>query len=405
MNIFRLMVLLCGLASTVLADDRDASAKAKQIEPDTQRGISRAVVVSNSAQLHTAQILPDGDALKTGEFLPQLESALKNLERVLKQADSSLSLCVKLNLYATSDQDAMEAERHLPKLLPQGVCPTTSLVTTTLPKRGARIALDAIATAPDTAANRKVRRFSFAELAASGSETGKSSAAILPAGSRVYISGQAEAGDGTLKDATAKTMVGLQKTLEHLGLSSRDVVQVKAFLRPMSDAAVAIEAMSAMFPESSPPPIVPVEWESAPVPIEIELIAASPAMADVPSIEFLTPPWMKPSPVFARVTRLNHPTTIYISGLYGSAADPNGIDEVREVFGELDRIARLAGSDLHHLAKATYYVSTDDVSKNLNAIRPEFYQADRPPAASKAMVVGTGRNGRSLTLDMIAVPR
>mgnify|MGYP003337284902 FL=1 len=405
MNIFRLIILFCGLASTVLANDRDGSAKAKQIEPDTQRGISRAVVVSDSAQLHTAQILPDGDALKTGEFLPQLESVLKNLERVLKQADTSLSQCVKLNLYATSDQDAMEAERHLPKLLPQGVCPAISLVTTALPKPGARIAFDAIATAPDTAANRKVRRFSFAELAASASEVGKSSAAILPAGSRVYISGQAEAGDGTLKDATVKTMVGLHKTLEHLGLSSRDVVQVKAFLRPIRDAAVAIEAMSATFPESSPPPIVLVEWESASAPIEIELITASPAMADAPSIEFLTPPWMKPSPVFARVTRLNHPTTIYISGLYGSAADPNGTDGVREVFGELDRIARLAGSDLHHLAKATYYVSTDDVSRNLNTIRPNFYQADRPPAASKAMVTGTGRKGRSLTLDMIAVPR
>ncbi|MFO1046228.1 MAG: RidA family protein [Planctomycetaceae bacterium] len=405
MNIFKLIILLCGLASTVLANDQDGSAKAKQIEPDTQRGISRAVVVSNSAQLHTAQILPGDDALKTGEFLPQLESVLKNLERVLKQADTSLSQCVKLNLYATSDQDAMEAEHHLPKLLPQDVCPAISLVTTALPKPGARIALDAIATAPDTAANRKVRRFSFAELAVSASEVGKSSAAILPAGSRVYISGQAEAGNGTLKDATVTTMVGLQKTLEHLGLSSRDVVQVKAFLRPMRDAAVAIEAMSATFPESSRPPIVLVEWESASAPIEIELIAASPAMADAPSIEFVTPPWMKPSPVFARVTRLNHSTTIYISGLYGSAADPNGTDEVREVFGELDRIARLAGSDLHHLAKATYYVSTDDVSRNLNTIRPKFYQADRPPAASKAMVAGTGRKGRSLTLDMIAVPR
>ena len=106
MNIFRLIILFCGLASTVLANDQDGSAKAKQIEPDTQRGISRAVVVSDSAQLHTAQILPDGDALKTGEFLPQLESVLKNLERVLKQAETSLSQCVKLNLYATSDQDA-----------------------------------------------------------------------------------------------------------------------------------------------------------------------------------------------------------------------------------------------------------------------------------------------------------
>lgn len=406
MNIFRLMPLLAYVAQTVLAS---APSKTRQIEPDLQRGCSRAVAVSNSALIHTAQLLPGPEAAKTSELIPQLESTLKSLERVLKQAESSLSNCVKLNLYATSDQDAMEVERHLPKLLPQGVCPAISIVTTPLPQTGIRIAVDAVATVPDTVSTRNVRRFSFMELATPstvpGVTVGKSSAAILPVGSRVYISGQAEAGDGSLKDATVKTMQGLQKTLEHLGLRSTDVVQLKAFLRPMSDAAVAIEAMSAAFPESFPPPMVLVEWESASAPIEIELIAASPSIAGAPSIEFLTPPWMKPSPVFARVTRLNHPTTIYISGLYGSTADPNGTNEIREVFGELQRIAQWGGSDLQHLAKATYYVSTDEVSKNLNTVRPEFYHPDRPPAASKAKVGGTGKKGRTMTVDMIAVPR
>lgn len=408
MNIFRLMTLLTCLTQTVLAKDLVNPSKTRQIEPDLSRGISRAVVVSNSALIHTAQLLP-GLETKNSGLIPQLESTLKSLERVLKQGESSLSNCVKLNLYAASDQDAMEAESHLPKLLPQGVCPAISIVTTPLPQTGMRIAVDAVATVPDTASISKVRRFSSLELATPSAGTavtvGKSSAAILPMGSRVYISGQAEAGDGTLKDATIKTMQSLQKTLEHLGLRSTDVVQLKAFLRPMSEAAVAIEAMATAFPESSPPPMVLVEWESASAPIEIELIAASPSTKEAPSIEFLTPPWMKPSPVFARVTRLNHPTTIYISGLYGSTADPNGTDEIREVFREVERIAKSGGSDLQHLAKATYYVSTDEVSKNLNTVRPEFYHPDRPPAASKAKVSGTGRKGRSMTLDLIAVPR
>lgn len=407
MNIFRLMILLSCLTQTILASDPVGPSKTRQMEPDLSLGISRAVVVSNSALIHTAQLLPGPETMNSG-LVPQLESTLKSLERVLKQGESSLSNCVKLNLYAASDQDAMEAERHLPKLLPQGVCPAISIVTTPLPQTGMRIAVDAVATVADTASARNVHRFSFMELAAqsaTGVTVGKSSAAILPVGSRVYVSGQAEAGDGTLKDATIKTMQSLQKTLEHLGLRSTDVVQLKAFLRPMSDAAVAIEAMAAAFPESSPPPMVLVEWESASAPIEIELIAASPSTEEAPSIEFLTPPWMKPSPVFARVTRLNHPTTIYISGLYGSTADPNGTDEVREVFREVERIAKSGGSDLHHLAKATYYVSTEEVSKNLNTVRPEFYHPDRPPAASKAKVVGTGRKGRSMTLDLIAVPR
>jgi hypothetical protein len=54
--------------------------------------------------------------------------------------------------------------------------------------------------------------------------------------------------------------------------------------------------------------------------------------------------------------------------------------------------------------KATYYVSDDDASKQLNVIRPKFYDPQRPPAASKAIVPAVGVSERSITIDMIAVP-
>ena len=65
---------------------------------------------------------------------------------------------------------------------------------------------------------------------------------------------------------------------------------------------------------------------------------------------------------------------------------------------------RKTGSDMRHLVKATYYVTDEDASAALNKIRPEFYDPQRAPAASKASVVGTGVPGTSVTLDMIAVP-
>ena len=231
--------------------------------------------------------------------------------------------------------------------------------------------------------------------------------AILPAGPRVYISGQAEKGNGSLADATRQTMAGLVKTLEHLGLARRDVVQLKAFLAPMSDSSVAVKEMIAAFPGETPPPIVLVEWESS-LPIEIELIAASPAPKETQKaepLEFITPPWMKASPVFCRVVRVNHPTTIYISDRYGETDKPDSAEEVRDLYGSLRRIAEDSGTDLQHLAKATYYASTDEVSNQLNTVRPEFYDPARPPSASKAKVRGTGRAGRTITLDMIAVPK
>jgi hypothetical protein len=55
------------------------------------------------------------------------------------------------------------------------------------------------------------------------------------------------------------------------------------------------------------------------------------------------------------------------------------------------------------LAKATYYVSNSEASGKLNELRPKFYNPQRPPAASKALVKSVGRNEMSVTLDMIAV--
>lgn len=380
----------------------------RYIEPDQAKGGSPAVAVKNVAQVHTAQIFPKPVSIAVAAVDPleqQTKSCLQELDRILKSAGSSTANIVKLNVYTTTDDDAGIVERDLAKYLPKGIRPAVSLVRTRLAREHVRIAMDAVAVT--TQSPDRVVRIPFGgDSTLNTNQTlftvGTTGAAILPIGSRVYISGQAEAGDGTLRDATHLTMLGLKTTLNFLGLQPADVVQLKAFLQPMSDAAVVVEQMSAIFPGSTPPPMVLVEWDSPQLPIEIEVIAAVPTPPEqAPSVEFLTPPWMKPSPVFARVVRLNHPTTIYTSGLYGGTADPNSTEEVRDLFGSLGRILKSAGGDLKHLAKATYYVTTDDVSKRLNTVRPEFYDRDRPPAASKAKVAGTGRAGRTITLDMI----
>jgi enamine deaminase RidA (YjgF/YER057c/UK114 family) len=113
---------------------------------------------------------------------------------------------------------------------------------------------------------------------------------------------------------------------------------------------------------------------------------------------------MTASPIFSRVARVDAQQTIYVSGLHAEVAG-DGAQQVEAVFTQLRHILAEAGSDFRHLAKATYYVSDDDASRALNELRPRYYDPKRPPAASKAMVEGVGVPGRSITLDMIAVPR
>lgn len=177
-------------------------------------------------------------------------------------------------------------------------------------------------------------------------------AAVLPAGPRVYISGQG-AREGDLLGAARITLERLRENLEFLGLGLSDVVQVKCFLRPASKASPVESVIRALFGGEAPP-MVFVEWRN-PEPIEIELIAAVKARAGnspPPAIEYLTPPGENASPVFSRVTRLFHPSSIYLAALYSDAAG-EALDQIRRSFERLNFSAQGAGSDMLHLAKAT----------------------------------------------------
>jgi enamine deaminase RidA (YjgF/YER057c/UK114 family) len=375
-----------------------SAADVTPIEPDAKLGRSAAVLVSGGPLVQTGQVFPTGPAVSPTPPGDQVRQVFSRLDDVLKAAKSQLAFTVKLNVYVSHPSVTELVDKELASRFAGKTPPAVCFVQTPLPDASVMVAVDAVART-DMPSPAQVTR-------TKPSQSGRPAiTAVLPDGPQVYISGQAEKGDGTLADATKQTMASLVATLKFLELSTSDVVHVKAFLTPMSEASAAIKEIVAAFPGEIAPPISLVEWESG-NPIEIELVAAakSPSGA-APRLEFLTPPEMKSSPVFARVVRVNVPQRIYVSGLFGTHDDPNSVDEVRNLFATLQRLTSAGGSDLHHLAKATYYVSDDAPSKHLNDLRPEFYDPARPPAASKAKVLGTGRAGRTITLDMLAVPK
>jgi enamine deaminase RidA (YjgF/YER057c/UK114 family) len=198
------------------------------------------------------------------------------------------------------------------------------------------------------------------------------------------------------------TDLGLHKTMTNLGIDLGHVVALKAFVTPADQIPQAEEEVLRFFGDQVVPPISWVEWRSS-TPIEIELVAAAMPRDGAPAIEYLTPTGMTASPVFCRVTRLFADRTIYVSGLYAEHGGDSA-QQIREIFSNLGKTVRASGSDLKHLAKATYYAADDDTSSQLNKLRPEYYDPQRPPAASKALVRGVGRAERTVTLDMIAVP-
>ena len=180
----------------------------------------------------------------------------------------------------------------------------------------------------------------------------------------------------------------------------------------MRSIAEVRDEINQYFAPATAPPVVFVEWKAASPPIEIELVAwGGPSNQHAKEVlEFITPSGMTASPVFSRVARINHGGTIFISDI-ASPRKESPDNELQAAFFELgnvlatgDKVRPSFGSDFQHLVKATYYVTNDEISKAHNVVRPQFYHASRPPAASKALVEATGHPDSRYVMDMIAVP-
>jgi enamine deaminase RidA (YjgF/YER057c/UK114 family) len=356
----------------------------RHIDVEQATGRAGAVIVPwECPLLHTAQLVPTKPSDEDG----QIADVLGQLDQLLAQRELGRDRVVKLNFVVAGNALTAKVEKTLAKHFDGPAKPAVSFVAGKLPRKGAVIAVDAvIALRPDAKAK-------VVEIGKDG--------AVLPPGARVWISGQAEKG-ADLAEATRKTVEGLRESLKFVGLSESAIVQLKAFLQPMADVEVARRAMETFFDKQPAPPLVFVEWKSS-LPIEIELVAWAGAERATVPIEYLTPPALKPSPVYTRIVRVNYGKLIYVSGLDAAKAG-DAEAQITDVFATLGGILNKAGSDYRHLAKATYYVTDAATVKKMGELRPRYYDPKRPPAASLAMVQGTGRAERSVTLDMIAVP-
>ena len=403
--------LLCVFADPSVLADPAATVTASAfpipgkvgVGADPATGQSRAVRVNHGALIHTGQLFPAGPQFSPTSPHDQVLQVFAELQIALQRANANLGDVVKLNVYVAHPSLTALIDQQLKRSFSTGVPPAVSWVQTAMAESATMVALDAVARV-DVAAAKTVT------LVDADHSRGYARAAILPQGPTAYISGQAEAGDRTVKEATRQTMASLLRTLEFLKTSSDQVVQVKAFLTPISDARIALQEIQAAFAGKPCPPVTFVEWDSQ-LPIEIEMIAATPVPpADSdrslpPAVSYLTPPGMTTPTVYCRVAQTHSPARIYTGGLMAQTAEPNTEAEAVELFEALKDVIDDAGGDLLHLVKGTYYVSHPEANRWITAVRPRYFQPSAPPAASKANVAGTGRPPRQLTLDMIAVPK
>jgi enamine deaminase RidA (YjgF/YER057c/UK114 family) len=375
-----------GAALTLLALAQEPGLE--YLEPQDSTGTSKAVVVTGRALVYTSQIFPvdgKGDLVGKGALDRQIDAVLGRLSETLGEAGSDLDRAVRIHVYAREPAGVDRAKTAFAARFKGRAKPAATFISGELPLPGALVAMDAVAAAPP---GRNPKRNSR-------------KAAVLPSGRMVFISGQA--GNGALPEATRRTLASLESTLGHVGSTWADVVQIKVFMNEVSAAETVKSEIGRISGPEGIPPLVFVEWRLE-TPIEIELVAAGHSGEAEPAetIRFITPPGMKASPVYSLVTSVERGRLIFTSGLTGSG-DPES--QVRGIFGALRDLLGQAGSDLGHLAKATYYVTDEGASAKLTQVRRQIYDPARPPAASKAVVRGVGAEGKAVLIDMIAVTR
>lgn len=362
---------------------------------DESSGLLAARAVEEGVPLvHTTQLVaptPPPGATAEDHTL----ALLSVLEQNLREVKSDLGKVIRLNVYAANDEAAAQVREAVTRRFTGKMRPALSLVVGTPLAPNVPVSLDAVAISG--VAGKK----GTATWGGAKGESREASWAILPAGPSYYIAGQAERGK-SIAESTRKTLASLDATLTFLGRSRKDVIQVKAFHHPMTEIGEVRKEIAAYFGKDGTPPVTILEW-LAKDSIEIEMVVAGSATTSkaTSAVEYLTPPGMTASPIYSRVARINHGKRIYTSGLVGAGKD--GAAQVKDSFAQLQTILKQHGGDLKHLVKATYYVSTEDASKQLNVLRPGYYDPKRPPSASKASVRSTGTKASGLVMDMIAV--
>jgi len=378
--------------------ERKLSDVLESVGPDPSTGSSQAVIVKGkySPLVFTDQIRPRNP----GESLSkQLSNAMEQLQEHLKPVRSGWGALVRMNFYVRADETAGAIRAVMARAFQEVHKPVTTFVRGDLEYSDAAFAMDVISLGGEVELPPGDRSADPASFVPSIQRS--EHAVVLPYGARLFISGETK--PGLLETATRGTLEELEAMLSYAGCEWADVAQLRSFMTPITEAGRVRSIIREYLGDRPIPMLTFVEWRSTANPIEIELVARVPparAAKMTGQVEFLNPPGAAKSPVFSRAAIVNTERLLFTSGFYGDGDDTAA--RIRHIFGQVRTLVEQSGGNLDQLVKATYYVQDAESSKLLNEIRPEFYNPERPPAASKAIVRGVGRNDRKITVDMIA---
>ena len=319
----------------------------------------------------------------------QADQAFDALGVELGKVGGDLSRVIRLNAYVAAESDTPAVEAAIAARFAAHP-PALTLVATPLVVPGARVAFDVVAAVSPAPAPTTV--------------VWTDSGGVLPAGAKVFLSGQVERGDD-LVSSVRRTMEGLHRTNADLGLAKTDVVQIKVFMQPFAGHPIAIREIAATFEGGRTPPIIVMEWISN-NPVEFEMVVSGVAGRPASPVPLRFPPLAgKPnSPRYSHIAAVAAGTPLIFLGGLNTGPGVAHREQWKQIFERLGSTLFEAGSSFRHLVKATYFVTDSSARGVLNDIRAVYYDPAGPPAASAIGVKSVGRPDRAWHIDLIAVP-
>ncbi|MCP4855545.1 MAG: hypothetical protein GY903_13725 [Fuerstiella sp.] len=360
-----------------------------------ESAFSYAVTVERGDLAYTRQILAiDADP---GDF--GAGELIKKLETIAALRDAKLSDVVRLNIFLADERKVLRAaaEKMVVDHWPAGKTPALTFIPGRIPGN-VPLACDAVIALNQESQN-------VVPITDSEAKSQLKVAAFVAPAARdiIYASGRAMKGKAYEESVPLAIDALLKDYVFTQGATRNDVLQIRAYIGDLDHWVKAKKLIQQTLAADVAPPIVFIQWARNDS-VEIEFITSAPYKAKTTeTVSFKTPKTLKKSPVFSRIALLHSDTLTFMSGMVGST-NHNPEMQVASLFDELQLRAKAVGSDLRHLVKATYLVSDQHVDQAVNALRPNYYDPERPPAASKIFRKSIGVDGRHLLVDMITVP-
>lgn len=342
-----------------------------------------AVQVSDSALIFTGMIKPSNHARSINS---QCVSVFDELNAQLVKAGGDLSHVVRLNCYYSKDLELKLFQAELKKRFLNEL-PAVSYIFIQDSNESSMIACEAVAVSKQNVS--QVVRLN-------------DHVSILPKGSKIFVSGQAEKAPDVVTSVHL-TMNGLMKSLTYLGLKPENCVQLKAFVKPGLDKELINHEIISFF-EGTPPPVVLIDWIGD-YNAEIEMVVSDPKnVENTESVFYGYFPWLHKSPRYSSYVCVKAGAPlIFISQIESDPTVSSG-EQLTRVFEGLGTVLFKSASSYRSLVKATYYLGDLKLRSALSDIRGVYYDPIRAPSASAIGVKSFELPGITFGVDVVAVP-